>query len=360
MKWPPKKGFNNQGIRDNNYTDRSVFDLTSQVSKMIFCAICTGMFLSGDGERIKSTVASVSPQKLASKVDRVASEISIRILDEEFLGSGFIVRQSDREYIAVTNQHVLRAGEPPYTIETADGKTYAAEVITDMMASDYQYDLAILKFKADAIYKTAKIGSSFSLEVGESVFAAGFPYHEPTLQQASELASESNSALNNSQINSPRKLALKKGRVAIILNRALEEGYQIGYTNDVKKGMSGGPLLNSKGEVIGINGKHAYPLWESPEIYQDGSEPCPALQELIVRSSLAIPIEKSLELATELKSLEFSVSPDYSVKSDLSAEDSVLIAKMQVEAEETQRKCREYDRPIPEPNNALEDVFEAP
>jgi|GEM_PF-997416 len=360
MKWPPNKGFNNQGIRDKN-TERSVFNVTSQVSKILFCAICTGMFLSGDGERLKSTVASISPQKLATQVNRVASDISIRILDREFLGSGFIVRRSDREYIAITNQHVLRAGEPPYTVETVDGKTYTAEVITDMATSNYQYDLAVLKFKADAVYETAKIGSSFSLEVGESVFAAGFPYQEFSPQQASERASESASAIfDESQISSPRKLALKQGKVAIILNQALEEGYQIGYTNDVKKGMSGGPLLNSKGEVIGINGKHAYPLWESPEIYQDGSEPCPALQELITRSSLAIPIEKIIELAAELKSLESPVTIEYPVKSNLSVEDSVVITQMQAEAEETQRKCREYSQPVPEPNNSLEDVFEAP
>ena len=361
MKWPPNKGFKNQGISENNDTDRSVANITSQVSKMIFCLICTGMFLSGDGDRLKSTVASMSPQRLASNVNHIASNISIRILDQDFLGSGFIVQKNDREYIAITNQHVLRAGEAPYTVETFDGKTYAAEVITGMTTSDYQYDLAVLKFKADTIYKTAKIGNSYSLQVGEPVFAAGFPYQESTQKQASQQTAESNSAIfQESEVNSPRKLALKKGRVAIILDLALEEGYQIGYTNNVKKGMSGGPLLNSQGEVIGINGKHAYPLWESPEIYQDGSEPCPALQELITRSSLAIPIEKSKELAAELKSLELPVTIEYLAKADLSNEDRLLVTQMQIEAEETKRECSEYDQPIPEPNNALENVFEAP
>ncbi|MEL6928928.1 MAG: serine protease [Cyanobacteria bacterium J06600_6] len=361
MKLPPNNGFNDRDIQTSNSTESSLSSMASQVGKIIFCAICTGMFLSGDGDRLESTIASVSPQKLVNDVDRVASNISIRILDRDFLGSGFIVQRSDREYIAVTNQHVLRAGEAPYIVETVDGQTYEAEVITDMDTSEYQYDLAILKFQADLIYETATIGSSYRLEVGEPVFAAGFPYEESNQSSTAAKSVKANSAVaDQSQPNSPRKLALKTGRVAIILERALEEGYQIGYTNDVRKGMSGGPLLNLQGEAIGVNGKHAYPLWESPEIYQDGSQPCPALQELITRSSLAIPIEKSIKLATELKSLAPAVNLGYSPKSNLADEDSPLITKMQIEAEETQRICREYDRPVPEPRNSLEDIFEAP
>ena len=55
--------------------------------------------------------------------------------------------------------------------------------------------------------------------------------------------------------------------------------------------MSGGPLLNRRGEVVGINGIHAYPLWDATEYYADGSEPCAALQDFIARSSWGIPIE---------------------------------------------------------------------
>lgn len=106
--------------------------------------------------------------------------------------------------------------------------------------------------------------------------------------------------------------------------------------------MSGGPLFNSQAEVIGINGKHAYPLWESPEIYQDGSELCPAIQELITRSSLAIPIEKTLELSKQLKSLK-SVELEDSVQSNLSEQDRQLVAKMQAEAKATELQCHQED-----------------
>ena len=333
MNWSPNQGFNNQDKSGNSHPKSTIFPATSQVLKMIFCFICTGMFLSGDGDRLKSTIASVNPQKLAKRVNQVAADISIRILDQDFLGSGFIVQQTGREYIVITNQHVLRAGKAPYKIETVDGKIHQAKVISNMNAADYQYDLAALKFTADEVYQTATIGNSVELKVGQPVFAAGFPYQESTDIRTPALFNESNSY-------SSRKLALKSGRVAIILNQALEEGYQIGYTNDVKKGMSGGALLNDQGEVIGVNGKHAYPLWESPEIYQDGSEPCPALQELITRSSLAIPIEKSSELATQLKSIKPTPKTERSAHSN-SYENSPLAAKMQAIAAETMKKCRQ-------------------
>ena len=335
MKWRPSKEFKKQKKLEKSYLNSvggSIFHTTSQAAKMIFCFVCTGMFLSGDGDRLEVTMASISPQKQIARVDRVASAISVRILDRDFLGSGFIVQHSDGDYIVITNQHVLRAGEAPYKIKTVDAKTYAAEVITDMDNADYQYDLAILKFTADTPYTTATIGSSSNLDVGDRVFATGFPYQESGSSRTPDLFSESQAA--------SRALALKQGRIAIVLDRALEEGYQIGYTNDVKKGMSGGALLNDRGEVIGVNGKHAYPLWESPEIYQDGSEPCPALQELITRSSLAIPIEKSIEIATQLKSLK--PDPDkLEYSDDLPAKDSAIVAKMQAIAESTKKQCRQ-------------------
>jgi serine protease Do len=339
MKWPPNKGYKNQDIKENSfhsYSRYSLFNSTSQVAKMIFCFICTGMFLSGDCDRLQVTIPSASPQRLATKITQVASDISVRILNQDFLGSGFIVQHNNQEYFVITNQHVLRAGEPPYTIETFDGSTYQAEVITPINSSGDRYDLAILKFKADTDYKTAKIGSSSSLKVGESVFAAGFPSPESISPRTAAIWAQSN-------IFSPRKLSLKPGKIAIILDRALTEGYQIGYTNDVKKGMSGGPLLNSQGEVIGINGKHAYPLWEVPEIYQDGSELCPALQKLVTRSSLAIPIEKTRELSQQLKSLKPLELEDsgQSIQSNLSEKDRRLAAKMQAEAAATQLQCDE-------------------
>ena len=277
------------------------------------------MFLCGDADRLKLDLALAEPQEIAQRANYTASKIGVKILAKDFLGSGFLLGRRGSKYFVVTNRHVIRGGEAPYKIETPDNRVYTAVAIS---ATEAPYDLAVLTFEADAIYATATIGNSQFLRVGEPVFAAGFP-HEIVARRSPRDSEE---------------LTLKLGRVTTVLDRALIEGYQIGYTNNVQKGMSGGPLLNSRGEVVGINGKHAYPLWESPEVYQDGTQPCPALQELIARSSLAIPIEKSLKLIPQLEFLQPTTASDY--KFNRQANDPLLIARMQAEARHTVQSCR--------------------
>lgn len=307
---------------------KNLLNSTSQIVALVICLIGTGMFLFGNAAKLKKNIATVSLQSASKqksdKIDKVAAEISVKILDQDFLGSGFIVQQQGDRYTVVTNQHVLRAGESPYRIQTPDGKIHSA-VVADSLKSDYEYDLALLEFRSNNQYSTAKIGSSVFLEVGEPIFAVGFPYSD-TKAQSRKIKSG---------------LAIKTGRVAVILNQALVEGYQIAYTNDVKKGMSGGALFNSRGEVVGVNGKHAYPLWESPELYQDGSQPCPELEQLITRSSLAIPIEKSIELNPQLD-LRAKFDLDEIRTSNLLSQNPQLVAQMQAEAEATAKSCENY------------------
>ncbi len=332
MKWLPNQGSENKGFRRTILANINFLQSTSQLIKLTICLIGTGMFLSGDVSKSKTKiVGSTTNQELVKEISHHAASISVKILSGDFLGSGFIVLQEDQKYTVITNQHVLRAGKAPYSIQTADGKTYSAKVVTSS-TSKQDYDLAVLEFNSNNTYPTAKIGSSLSLEVGEPIYAAGFP--------RSELEKISSPFISKQpQNDEPNGFVLKSGRVAMVLNQALEEGYQIGYTNNVQRGMSGGPLLNSQGEVVGINGKHAYPLWDSPEIYQDGSQPCPGLQKLITRLSLAIPIEKSIGLTPHLESLEPLPSSKITRKS-MSPANSKLVAKMQAEAEVTNQSCK--------------------
>ncbi|MEM9273057.1 MAG: serine protease [Cyanobacteria bacterium P01_F01_bin.143] len=264
-----------------------------QYSKLLalICFLTLLGIVSGDVYQRKSKILASQPSELRiEKVRQIATKITVKISNQESLGSGIIMQQQDGRYLVITNQHVLRAGEKPYDIQTFDGKTHLAKVIPTQASS--RYDIALLEFtNTEVDYQTVTIGNSLNLEVGEPVFAVGFPYkYQDTNSATSKELSD----------DSLQGLAFTKGRVSVILDQALEEGYQIGYTNEVQKGMSGGALLTIEGALVGVNGKHAYPLWEAPDFYEDQSQPCPPLQELIIRSSLAIPLEKIIDAVPEV------------------------------------------------------------
>lgn len=264
---------------------------------LILCPITGSLVLSGDVPQWRDkTLALLPPELVANEIEQIASEITVKIQGKHFLGSGIIVHQQDNKYLVLTNQHVLRAGEPPFKIQTANGTIYQAEVVTSPSSSND--DLALLSFVSSDRLNTAAIGNSAVLQEGEMVFAAGFPAnlldtHDKSLSVIDGVTKNSTSFPTKSGFN------FTEGRVAVILDKPLQQGYQIGYTNHVLKGMSGGPLLDRRGRVVGVNGRHAYPLWEAPDFYEDNSQLCPPLQELITRSSLAIPIEKALTLSSQ-------------------------------------------------------------
>jgi S1-C subfamily serine protease len=223
--------------------------------------------ISGDVTRPSRSSAPLSPAQL----QQLAKKITVKISAKEFLGSGTLLQRKGQIYTVITNAHVLRAATPPYQIQTPDGRVYQATVL---QAAEFSgEDLAVLQFRSpDVVYTVAQIKNASSLRIGDEVFVGGFI-----------------SNLNNK--NSNNQFNFTSGKVTLLLNKPLEQGYQIGYTNDVRKGMSGAPLLNKYGQVVGINSLHKDPLWETPEVYQDGSQPDQALQKLITSSSMAVPIK---------------------------------------------------------------------
>jgi S1-C subfamily serine protease len=77
----------------------------------------------------------------------------------------------------------------------------------------------------------------------------------------------------------------------LLLDDSLTGGYQLGYTNDVELGMSGGPVLDQRGQLIGINGWSKYPI-QGIDVFRflDGTLPSPAMFERMEALSWAIPI----------------------------------------------------------------------
>lgn len=144
---------------------------------------------------------------------------------QEGSGSGIIV--SGTGYI-LTNKHVV--SDADFVVVTLyDGSNYQAKLI----GSDIENDLAVIKFDpAGRELQTIKTGSSKDLQVGQKVLALGNPFGlEGTLTTGIV-----------SGINRPLQTAdgfLLKGMIQT--------------DAAINPGNSGGALLNSKGELIGIN-----------------------------------------------------------------------------------------------------------
>lgn len=224
-----------------------------------------------------------SNKGLTTKLQHIAESITVKLLAEGFLGSGIVIKEKDSVYTVVTNAHVLISGEPPYKIQTPDGRVFAAKLTQQVKKLDTHClnskDLAILQFYSpNHKYAVASVDSASNLSVGNQVFAAGFPFDVEGIQDVG--------------------FVFKAGEVSWVLDKTLEGGYRIGYTNDIQKGMSGGPLLNLQGKVVAINGIHAEPLWGEPYTYQDGTQPEAALRKRMSKYSWGIPIETIVELKT--------------------------------------------------------------
>ncbi|NEP77659.1 MAG: tetratricopeptide repeat protein [Okeania sp. SIO3B3] len=232
----------------------------------------------------KVIAQQVTSQKSAEQLQTLAKSITVKVLSGENTGSGTLIRKQNGVYTVLTNQHVIENGAS-HQIQTPDGKTYQAQTVPG--ANFDSNDMALLQFNGSQNYTVASLGNLKTVEKGSPIFVAGFPF-EPE-------SSDTNGFI------------FQTGRISFVLQQPLEGGYLIGYTANVEKGMSGGPILNSQGEVIGINGIFAQALsFSHPYIYEDGTRPNDNVEAQMRRSSWGVPIDKLAQLAPQF-------APDNSV-----------------------------------------------
>jgi len=147
-----------------------------------------------------------------------------RRLERTSVGSGFVIHP---EGYIVTNAHVV-ARSTDRRVTFADGREYDAIVI----ASDREYDVAILKIEPPRPLPTLAFGRSDDLMVGETVVAIGNPLGYQHTVTAGVV-----SAVNRD----------------LVFDRDLVMSGLIQTDASINPGNSGGPLLNVLGELIGVN-----------------------------------------------------------------------------------------------------------
>jgi len=143
-------------------------------------------------------------------------------------GSGFLVSEDG---LVLTNKHVASIEGADYTVLTNDGKKFLAKVL----ALDPAQDLALLKIEGNN-FPIVKLGDSDTIEIGQTVIAIG-------------------NALGEFRNTVSVGIVSGLGRTVTASGGGIMETLEDIIQTDaaINQGNSGGPLLNLRGEVIGMN-----------------------------------------------------------------------------------------------------------
>jgi len=155
-------------------------------------------------------------------------------------GTGFII---SKDGMILTNSHVVSDEEADYTVFTLDGKKYPAKVL----AKDTFRDLALIEIEPEKIvdgkgefnlksFPVAELGDSDNLQIGQTVITIG-----------NALGEFKNTVSAGVISGLGRRVTASGGGVVETLEDVIQTDASI------NPGNSGGPLLNLKGEVVGVN-----------------------------------------------------------------------------------------------------------
>ena len=201
------------------------------------------------------------------KLQTLAKQITVRVIGDNNGGSGTILAKKGNSYLVVTNSHVL-LGVNKVQIKTPDNQTYSAQILPNTNFA--KLDLAVLQFTSNQNYCLPKEIASFDINTDTPVIAAGYS-------------------------SSKGEMLFRTGKVQQIISQpSLKEGYEIGYTSDIEQGMSGGPIISSRGDLLGINGISSYPLLNSGYVYTNDKIPTNTEIQEFRKLSWGIPIKTVL------------------------------------------------------------------
>jgi serine protease Do len=180
----------------------------------------SALFSSSFQPSLPIRVASTRDEAARIRLFEKHKDAVVKIISPEASGSGFII---SKDGLVVTNAHVVRGSDGKVSaqvvVKLADGTKLNASVLG---TSKYQ-DLALIKIPNQSRLKMLKLASSKSLKVGQNVYAAGAPFGEENVFTAG------------------------------ILNKFDASQAVLFHDARINSGNSGGPLIDSQGQVIGVN-----------------------------------------------------------------------------------------------------------
>ncbi|WP_293229842.1 serine protease [Microcoleus sp. PH2017_05_CCC_O_A] len=252
----------------------------------------------------------------ADEVGKIAKSITV-LIDSKNPGSGIIIKRNGNTYTVLTARHVFKDAQAKYEIVTPDDKRYLLNYSSVKKLPNI--DLAVVEFTSSQTYSVAKIGNSDLATEGKAAYVAGFP--------------KTSAALNRSIYQ------FTDGRITANASRPLEDGYALVYSNNTLPGMSGGPVLNESGEVVGIHGRADTRAAESSSINQN-------IQIAKTGFNLGIPINTSLRL---LASSQVDVGvkvPSAPVATGPKADDFYIQGREKLNKGDYQRAIQDFNQAI--------------
>jgi S1-C subfamily serine protease len=183
------------------------------------------------------SIVIVQPQLVQAlstrEVDKIAESITVLIEGPSpgSLGSGVIIKHQGKTNTIVTAYHVVKT-PGKYSIVTSNQKRYSLDYRTVKQLPGV--DMAIITFTSEESYSVAKLGDSTVASRGMNCYVTGFPGRGRALTAPVYLFTEGKLVANG---------------------RPQADGYDLIYNNQTLPGMSGGAVLNDRGELIGIHGR---------------------------------------------------------------------------------------------------------
>jgi tetratricopeptide (TPR) repeat protein len=245
---------------------------------------------------IKQQIAEVQLTGWLGELEAKAKQITVRIDSSSGSnGSGIIIAKEGDIYTVLTAAHVVC--KPPdkpgkcepntYKILTVDGKQYPVEPSTIKLEEGV--DLAVVKFTSRENYQVATL-ANYPTKDYEYMFTAGYPRlgeKSPWRFTLGQIYSQEKGFLQTTQSDfNNNSSGTAKAAVS------LTGGYELVYSSITFGGMSGGPVLDYQGRVIGIHGRT-----EGESAIDNNSSSKETIQ---LGNSLGIPVSTFLALATRL------------------------------------------------------------
>ncbi|MEA5538336.1 trypsin-like peptidase domain-containing protein [Limnoraphis robusta Tam1] len=173
--------------------------------------------------------------KSAQEVAEIAALITVQINSTLGDGSGVIIAKAGQKYTVLTVNHVVEDASTDYSIRTHDGENHLVKQVIRLQTDNTEPDLAIVEFESNSDYTVAMLGDSEQAVIGAQIYVYGYP-------------------ATGGLTGAEREPELSPGLVTS-RPKSRPEGYNLRYQAVTWSGMSGGPVFDAAGRVVGLHGQ---------------------------------------------------------------------------------------------------------